>query len=117
MPFRDHPLLKGLRFHKPRRELPPARQRLIEAIGRDRGLPALPGQWPRLPRDSDLAEELGITVATLRTQIGLVADNIEGLEELEPKTRIWLAYRHDLWLEQQAKLEGATNTRGSQQAS
>ena len=85
----------------------PRQQQIIEAIGRDRRLPTSPGQWPRMPRDADLCEELGMGLPTLRAQIALIAANIEGLEELGPRDRIWLAYRHDRWLEQRDKSDAS----------
>ena len=57
-----------------------------------------------------------MSVHTLRRHITAAADGIQGLEECDPKHKIFLAYRHDLWREQQDREIAQRNAAGAHDA-
>jgi hypothetical protein len=97
MPLSQHPWLADLRaFREPRGKA----LKVVESLCR-RPTPPPKGsdiEWrPRLASDADIAKQLGMSVATVRAHITTVANWINGLEELEPRTRIYLWYWHREW--------------------
>ena len=83
-------LLSGLRCCRE------PRGRALEVVERlCRGISQMPrrGNRGQLPTDAEIAEQLGISVATVRSHLNAVAFWIEGLEELPPRIRIYLWFR------------------------
>ena len=83
-------LLSGLRCCRE------PRGRALEVVERlCRGISQTPrrGNRGQLPTDAEIAEQLGISVATIRSHLNAVAFWIEGLEELPPRIRIYLWFK------------------------
>ena len=96
MQFADHPVLRGLRaLREPRGRALEVVEALCE---RNDPHPRRPNDWPpRLPSDADIAKRLRMSLSSVRTHLRTVSTWIEGLEELEPRTRIYLWYLHSRW--------------------
>ena len=106
-PLRDvlksHPFLATLRwFRRPRQGS--SVERTIDALCAKREVAFdRDGNVIGLPSNKELAKQLGIAEATVRQHIEVGAGrDIEGLEMLPVRSRIWLCYWHTKWLDQHA---------------
>jgi DNA-binding FadR family transcriptional regulator len=92
----DHPIFRDLRAV---REPRPRMLQVVEALCRRRELPAKsdPDRRPRLPRDEEIAKELGISRSAVRTALDEMALLLDGLEVLEVRARIYVWYWHSQW--------------------
>ncbi len=93
----DHPILGGLRVV---REPRPRVMVVVEALCRPRELATSEdmGKRNRLPTDSEISKETGLSMSAVRTAIDDMALLLDGLEMLETRARIYVWYRHTQWV-------------------
>lgn len=99
--LKTHPFLGTLRwFRRPRKGS--SVERTIDALCERRDVAFdKDGNVVGLPSNRELAERLGISEATVRQHIEVDAGrDIEGLEMLPARSRIWLCYWHTKWMDQ-----------------
>jgi len=101
----DDSFLKGLRIlHEPRGQA----RRVVDALcrERDQSVAADPDWNPNLPTDKEIARELGLKESTVAKLIELVARDIVAdsfeMAMIPRRGRIFLWYRHRLWLQRRA---------------
>jgi hypothetical protein len=96
VPLSRHPILGSLRSI---REPHGRTLEVVEALCRRAKPPARPeaGWRPKMPSDDEIAAALRISTHTVRTHISTVANWIEGLEEFDPRVRIYIWYWHREW--------------------
>ena len=89
MSLSAHPLLHQLRS---RRDFPARTLAVVNRLCRD--VVQAQGHEVRrqLPSDAEIATDLGMSVATVRSHLNQAANWIDGLEELPPRVRIYLWY-------------------------
>ena len=98
--LKSHPFLGELRWFRPPRKGSSV-ERTIDALCEHREVMFdQDGDVVRLPSNKELAQRLGISEATVRQHIEVNAGrDIEGLEMLPVRSRIWLCYWHTKWLD------------------
>lgn len=97
VPLSRHPIFGGLRSI---REPQGRTLQVIEALCKRPTPPPKNSdlEWrPRIASDDEIATTLGISTHTVRAHITTVANWIEGLEEFDPRVRIYIWYWHREW--------------------
>lgn len=104
MPISSHPLLHQLRS---RREFPARTLAVVKRLCQDFVRSQGNEVRRQLPSDAEIARDLGMSVATVRSHLSQAANWIDGLEELPPRVRIYLWYVHREW-EQETRVTSIT---------